>query len=96
MPAVSIFKFPVPLTNVMFKNITRSAFDDELITFNPYFAVEKNEALLSSLNKISTVKQLNFSNLNDDKQVLFFTHNMKKQLLHFDSLSKKGLLQNLG
>ena len=38
---------------------------EELALDGKRFAVEKNEALLSSLNKISTAKQLDFSNLND-------------------------------
>ncbi len=36
-----------------------------IISLNPDFAIEKNEAILSSLNKISTAKQLDFINLND-------------------------------
>ena len=35
------------------------------LSLNPDFAVEKNEAILSSLNKISTAEQLDFSNLKD-------------------------------
>ena len=38
---------------------------EDRTAFNPDFAIEKNEAILSSLNKISTAKQLYFNNLND-------------------------------